>query len=144
VKLIIEVDTKSLEDMVEASALLNSYSVKLNLDVVRVNSDGVEESKEEITTPSMGEESKELVEPPKPKRKRRSKVVIDAEKAEEAEEAKPDSNKLSLGDIKLLAQGAVARTDRVKVKACINVFAGKLNEVAEVDYPKLSETLKAL
>lgn len=132
-KLIIEVNTQNIEEMVEAVTLLNSYVVKIVPETV------VEAPKEEKTTPSIPEPKKEPEEAPTPKRKRRTKAEIDAEKT------KKDVNetKITLSELKEVAQ-EIARVDRKIVKDAISKYGDKLTEVSEEDYEKLMTDLKAL
>jgi len=134
-KLIIEVNTQNIEEMVEAVTLLNTYVVKIGTETT------LDAPKEEKSTPSIPSEEKTPEEAPtteKPKRKRRTKAEIEAEKAKSEE-----TSSITLSDLKEVAQEK-ARIDRKVVKDAISKYAPKLTEVSEENYAELLETLKAL
>lgn len=89
----------------------------------------------------------------KPKRTRRTKAEIEAEKAQTSDEASEvveqeivasSTVSLTLSDIKTKAQELVTKVSRDAVKNVISKYADKISEVKESDYSALMTDFEAL
>jgi len=115
-------DTQNEQEVQEVTNLLQMMALQSNGNVPS-------QPKEVVTNTNTASKDKKPSEASKPSRKAK---------------AKKTASSITLGDLKAVAQEAVGRTDRQKVKEVISQYAEKLNEVSEEDYQKLFDTLKGM
>ena len=125
-KIIIEILTESQDSIGEAIEMLQGLK-----NGPQSNGNVPTQPKEGSTNTITASEEKTPSEPAKPAKKPRAKKEVKAET-------------LTLGELKTIAQEAVARSDRQKVKDAIAVYAEKLSEVEVLMYDQLAADLKAL
>lgn len=127
-KLTIEIDTTSAEQLAEARTLLGRFA----------------ETTGAVNTLKSVEKTKPV--------KNQTETASEATKTKKASPSIPKeetpventSEPLTLADVKQLAQECVAVTNRDKVKVVIHEFGSKLTEVAESDYEALAAKLTEL